>query len=159
MGRDNLISHFSRWLERGQERTLEPVLRPAEVNEVLSLHFNRLSLACSLSALISHRPLEMLGRMLEPRHRDTSAFFIACLWHIWSHGQNHVFLRSFMESTGRTSAVLVGSTMGLGSGSGLADALASISGEAKCHTSCSRKITRREKEACSCDHMYIGKDG
>lgn len=40
-GRDKVISHFSRWLERGQERTLKPVLRTAEVNENLSLPFNR----------------------------------------------------------------------------------------------------------------------
>lgn len=49
---------------------------------------------------------------------------------------------------------------GLGSSSGLADALASVSGEGKCHPSCSGGITgRREKETGNCDHMYIGKDG
>lgn len=39
-GTDKVISHFSRWLERGHERTFKPIPRTAQVNEILSLHFN-----------------------------------------------------------------------------------------------------------------------
>lgn len=40
-GRDKIISRSSRWPEGGRERMLMPVLRTAEVNEVLSLEFSR----------------------------------------------------------------------------------------------------------------------
>lgn len=70
MGRDKVRSHFSRWLDRGQERTLKPVVRTAEVNEILSLDFSRplipVSGLCLIkhgeSALIAYRPLGMLGQ-------------------------------------------------------------------------------------------------
>lgn len=39
-GTDKVISHFSRWLERGQERTFKPIPRTVQVNEILSLSFN-----------------------------------------------------------------------------------------------------------------------
>lgn len=158
------MSRFSRWLERGQERTLEPVW--GLLKSMRS--FLSISIGCQWpvpyqaqeAALIARRALEMLGRMLEPRHRDTSAFFIACLWHTWSRRQNCVFLRSLAETTGSISALLLGSLAGPGSSSGLADALVSVSGEAKCHPAHLGAITRRrEKETANCDHMYMGKDG
>lgn len=61
---------------------------------------------------------------------------------------------------GKDSAALVGSLGGLGSLSGLADAPVSVSGEAKCHPSCSGGVTRRREQGTrNWDHMYIGKDG
>lgn len=53
----------------------------------------------------------------------------------------------------------MGSLEGLGSRSGLAEALVCVSGETKCHHSCSGGIIRRrEEETGDCDHMYTGKD-
>lgn len=54
-GGDKVISHFTRWLERGQKRTFKPVPRTAQVNETLSLDFNRLLIAVSSLFLIKLR--------------------------------------------------------------------------------------------------------
>ena len=82
-----VMSHFSRWPERGQERTLKPVLSAPEVNDILSLHFNRPLIPISglflikheESALIAYRPLGMLGQnsgTLPQKHK--------CLFHCMS---------------------------------------------------------------------------
>lgn len=108
------------------------------------------------AALIARRALEMLGRMLEPCHGDTSAFFIACLWHTWSHRQNCVFLRSLTETTGSISALLLGSLAGPGSSSGLADCECVRGSQVP---PCSFRGNYEEKGTANCDRMYIGKDG